>query len=120
MLGVLNAIFNAPANIQGLSICGFKSAYFHMQPFIYLFGVLRRFQHCTGHITMGSWKGRANQTYSSLGGSVLPTIGKQLPALPCRESNPGLRGGRRECYHSATMAPHMQPCPNACVLDNEL
>ena len=21
---------------------------------IYLFGVLRRFQHCTGHITMGS------------------------------------------------------------------
>ena len=26
--------------------------------FIYLFGVLR---HCTGHITMGSWKGRGNQ-----------------------------------------------------------
>ena len=24
---------------------------------IYLFGVLRRFQHCTGHITTGSWKG---------------------------------------------------------------
>ena len=22
----------------------------------------------------------------------------------CREPNPGLRGGRRECYHSATMA----------------
>ena len=28
---------------------------------IYLFGVLRRFQHCTGHITTGSWKGRGNQ-----------------------------------------------------------
>ena len=28
---------------------------------IYLFGVLHRFQHCTGHITMGSWKGRGNQ-----------------------------------------------------------
>ena len=27
----------------------------------YLFGVLRRFQHCTGHITTGSWKGRGNQ-----------------------------------------------------------
>ena len=26
-----------------------------------LFGVLRRFQHCTGHITTGSWKGRGNQ-----------------------------------------------------------
>ena len=24
---------------------------------------------------------------------------------PCRESNPGLRGGRRECCHSATVAP---------------
>ena len=24
---------------------------------------------------------------------------------PCQESNPGLRGGRRECYHSATVAP---------------
>ena len=29
--------------------------------FIYLIGVLRRFQHCTGHITTGSWKGRGNQ-----------------------------------------------------------
>ena len=28
---------------------------------IYLFGVLRRFQHCTGHITTGSWEGRGNQ-----------------------------------------------------------
>ena len=24
---------------------------------------------------------------------------------PCLELNPGLRGGRRECYHSATVAP---------------
>ena len=29
--------------------------------YIYLFGVLRRFQPCTGHITTGSWKGRGNQ-----------------------------------------------------------
>ena len=28
---------------------------------IYLFGILRHFQHCTGHITTGSWKGRGNQ-----------------------------------------------------------
>ena len=28
---------------------------------ICLFGVLHRFQHCTGHITTGSWKGRGNQ-----------------------------------------------------------
>ena len=32
-----------------------------LQWFICLFGVLRRFQHCTGHITTGSWKGRGNQ-----------------------------------------------------------
>ena len=38
----------------------------------------------------------------------LPTNGKQLPAFPLepvRGSNPGLRGGRRECYHSATVIP---------------
>ena len=29
--------------------------------FIYLFGVLHHFQHCAGHITTGSWKGRGNQ-----------------------------------------------------------
>ena len=29
--------------------------------FVCLFGVLRRFQHCTGHITTGSLKGRGNQ-----------------------------------------------------------
>ena len=46
--------------------------------FIYLFGVLRRFQHCTGHITMGSWKGRANQ-YTEFVRDLyckLPTNGK--------------------------------------------
>ena len=28
---------------------------------LYLFGVLRCFQRCTGHIKVGSWKGRGNQ-----------------------------------------------------------
>ena len=54
--------------------------------FIYLFGVLRRFQHCTGHITMGSWKGRGNQYIQFITSRVqyckLPTNGKQLPAFP--------------------------------------
>ena len=52
--------------------------------FIYLFGVLRRFQHCTGHITTGSWKGRGNQ-YIQLVKVLyykLPTNSKQLPAFP--------------------------------------
>ena len=75
-----------------------------------LFGVLRRFQHCTGHITTGSWKGRGNQyiEFARVVYCKLPTNGKQLPAFPLepvRGSNPGLRGGRRECYHSATVAP---------------
>ena len=73
-------------------------------------GVLRRFQHCTGHITTGSWKGRGNQyiEFARVVYCKLPTNGKQLPAFPLepmRGSNPGLRGGRRECYHSATVAP---------------
>ena len=55
--------------------------------FIYLFdlfGVLRRFQHCIGHITTGSWKGRGNQ-YIQLVRVLyckLPTNGMQLPAFP--------------------------------------
>ena len=35
--------------------------------FIYLFWVLRRFQHCTGHIMTGSWKGRGNQYIQFVG-----------------------------------------------------
>ena len=78
--------------------------------FFFLFGVLRRFQHCTGHITTGSWKGRGNQyiEFARVLYCKLPTNGKQLPAFPHKAltgSNPGLRGGRRECYHSATVAP---------------
>ena len=54
--------------------------------FIYLFGVLRRFQHCTGHITTGSWKGRGNQyiEFARVVYYKLPTNGKQLPAFPLK------------------------------------
>ena len=52
--------------------------------FIYLFGGLRRFQHCTGHITTGSWMGRGNQyiQFVRVLYCKLPTNGKQLPAFP--------------------------------------
>ena len=56
--------------------------------------------------------GRAEETstYSSLGFCTVnyrPTASNyQLSHLrPWRGSNPGRRGGRRECYHSATVAP---------------
>ena len=51
---------------------------------IYLFGVLRHFQHCTGHITTGSWKGRGNQYIQFVGVLYckVSTNGKQLPAFP--------------------------------------
>ena len=56
--------------------------------------------------------GRAEETstYSSLGFCTVncrPTASNyQLSHLrPYQELNPGLRGGRRECYHSATVAP---------------
>ena len=58
----------------------------------YLVGVLRRFQHCTGHITTGNWKGRGNQ-YIQLVKVLyctLPTNGKQLPAFPL-EAVPGTK-----------------------------
>ena len=60
------------------------------QRLIYLFGVLRRFQHCTGLITMGSWNGRGNQYIQFI--RVLyrkvTTNSKQLPAFPL-EAMPG-------------------------------
>ena len=54
--------------------------------FIYLFGVLRRFQHCTGHIMTVSWKGRGNQyiQFARVLYCKLPTNGKQLPAFPVK------------------------------------
>ena len=77
--------------------------------FIYL-GFLWCFQHCTGHITTGSWKGRGNQYIQFIRVvycKLQPTATNyQLSHLrQRRESNPGLRGGRRECYHSATVDP---------------
>ena len=59
--------------------------------FIYLFGILSRFQHCTGHITTGSWKGRGNQyiEFVRVLYCKLPTNGKQLPAFPL-EAVPGI------------------------------
>ena len=76
--------------------------------FIYLFGILRHFQHCIGHITMGSLKGRGNQyiQFVRVLYCKLPTYGKQLPAFPLEAmpgTEPHLRGGRQECYHSATV-----------------
>ena len=58
--------------------------------FIYLFGVLRRFQHCTGHITTDSWKGRGNQyiQFIRVLYCKLLTNSKQLPAFPL-EAVPG-------------------------------
>ena len=54
--------------------------------FIYLFGVLRRFQHYTGHITTGSWKGRGNQyiQFARVVYCKMLTNGKQLPAFPLK------------------------------------
>ena len=77
----------------------------------YLFGVLCRFQH-TVQVISRRVVGRAEETstFSSSGFCTVngrPTASNyQLSHLrPCREPNPGLRGGRQECYHSATVVP---------------
>ena len=63
---------------------------------------------------VGRWKGggaaEETSTYSLLGLCTVncrPTASNyQLSHLrPWQESIPGFRGGRRECYHSATVAP---------------
>ena len=70
--------------------------------------------HSTSHITMGSFIGRGNQ-YLQLVKVLyckLPTNGMQLLAFPL---NSNLRGGRRECYHSPTVAPYQLYCDRQLV-----
>ena len=57
---------------------------------MYFIWILRGFQHCTGHIMTGSWKGRGNQ-YTELVKVLyckLPTYSKKLAAFPL-EVGPG-------------------------------
>ena len=72
--------------------------------FIYLFGVLRRFQHCTGHITTGSWKGRGNQyiQFIRVLYCKLLTNGKQLPAFPL-EAVPGTEPGGEQRWEARVL-----------------
>ena len=59
--------------------------------FIYLFDVLHHFQHCTSHITTGSWEGRGNQ-YIQLVKVLyckLLTHSEQIPAFSI-EVGPGI------------------------------
>ena len=66
------------------SLCGYGKQRTHkIFIFIYL-GFLHRFQHCTSHITMGSWKGRGNQyiQFVRVLYCKLLTNSKQLPAFP--------------------------------------
>ena len=85
--------------------------------FIYLFGVLRRFQHCTGHITTGSWKGRGNQyiQFVRVLYCKLLTNGKQLPAFPL-EAMPGIEPRASEVGgESVTTLPPWPPGRNECT-----
>ena len=79
--------------------------------FIYLFGVLRHFQHCTGHIMTGSWKGRRNQ-YIELVKVLyckLPTNSKQLPAFPL-EAVPGTEPRPQRWEARVLPLCHRGPC----------
>ena len=70
---------------EGLQLdLGLNFDWISLLRFVCLFGVLHRFQHCTGYITMGSWKGRGNQyiQFVRVLYCKLPTNGKQLPAFP--------------------------------------
>ena len=79
--------------------------------FIYLFLVLRQFQHCTGHIMMGSFVVRRNQ-YIQLVKVLycqLQTIGKHLPTFPHKVQGLNCRPQRWEAHvlpHYATVVPH--------------
>ena len=67
------------SNAFGLFTTAFARTYIYL----FIWG-LRRFQHSTGHITTGSWKGRGNPyvQFVRVLYCKLPTNGKQLPAFP--------------------------------------
>ena len=89
--------------------------------FFFLFGVLRRFQHCTGHITTGSWKGRGNQyiQFVRVLYCKLPTNGKQLPAFPLQAVT-GIEPRPQRWEARVLPLYHRGPqifiqCPDVCV-----
>ena len=91
-------------------------------PFIYL-GFYVAFN--TVQVISRQVVGRADETstYSSSGFCTVncqPTASNyQLSHLrPCQELNPGLRGGWRECYHSATVAPGGDPDHSKVVVSS--
>ena len=88
--------------------------------FIYLFGVLRRFQHYTGHITMGSWKGRGNQyiQFVRVLYCKLPTNGKQLPAFPLQAVT-GIEPRPQRWEASVTTLPPWPPQLNSAFRDRK-
>ena len=71
--------------------------------FVCLFGVLCHFQHCTGHITTGSFVGRGDQYIQLIKVLYckLPAIGKQLPTVPHKVWGLNRRPERwrRVCHH---------------------
>ena len=88
----------------------------HSIYFIYLFNVLRCFQHCTGHITTGSWKGRGNQyiQFVRVLYCKLLTIGKQLPAFPL-EAVPGIEPRPQMWEARVTTLPPWPPFPHSKI-----
>ena len=74
---------------------------------IYLFELIRLFQHGTGHITKSGFVGRGNQ-YIQLVKILhckLPTIGKQLPTLQCNVWGLNCRPQRRDSECVTTVPP---------------
>ena len=71
--------------------------------FVCLFGVLCHFQHCTGHITTGSFVGRGDQYIQLIKVLYckLPAIGKQLPTVPHKVWGLNCRPERwrQVCHH---------------------
>ena len=82
-----------------------------------LFGVLRHFQHCTGHVTTGSWNSRGNQYIQFLRVLYckLLTNGKQLPAFPL-EAMPGIEPRPQRWEARVLPLCHLGPSLHCCSL----
>ena len=93
--------------ISNLKCTVFQNIDDNILVFIYLFGVLHGFQHCKGNITCFCGQRKPVHIYSwsrFYTVTAWPSVSNyQLFHIRSRVRTTNLRGGRRVCYHCATM-----------------
>ena len=112
-----------PVSFQVWLVCVYNLQAHHNKMIkvdLFIWGLIR-FQHRTGHITMGSWKGRGKQYIQFVWVLYykLPTNSKQLPAFPL-EAVPGTEPWPQRWEARVLPLCHRGPSDNSIGQEREL